>query len=109
MPSGRPPFWSLKSRDRPKIARVTGGSTNAQERPWWLTLGMLLVTTSSGVYLFQAASWRPLTSGSIPRWVIFIICLYGLGQIFEITFDGIIAGVGAKLGRLVNRGPKSAD
>jgi hypothetical protein len=62
---------------------------------WWYRLGTLTLTVGSAVELFKAAGIRPLTgpSASVASWVIFLVCTYGLAQIFEIIFAFVVSMV----------------
>jgi hypothetical protein len=62
-----------------------------KERQWWHKLGTLILTIVSAVGLFKAAGIPNPASASIAQWVVCTVCVYGLGQIYEVIFDAIAA------------------
>jgi hypothetical protein len=78
-----------------------------KERQWWHRLGTLILTIVSAVALFTAAGMPNPASASIAQWVIFTVCVYGLGQIYEIIFDVVAAIVDIKR-RQLRRGRGAA-
>jgi hypothetical protein len=65
---------------------------NAKDK-WWYRLGTLTLTVGSAVVLFKAAGIQPLTgpAASVASWVIFLVCTFGLAQIFEIIFASVVS------------------
>jgi hypothetical protein len=58
--------------------------------------GTLILTIVSAAGLFTAAGMPNFASASVAQWVVFAVCVYGLGRIFEIIFDVVVAIVDAK-------------
>jgi hypothetical protein len=73
------------------------------ERQWWHRLGTMTLTVVSAVGLFKAAGFLDLSGAPLASWVIFFVCVYGLGQIYEIIFDIVAAIVDAKRRQLARR------
>jgi ABC-type transport system involved in cytochrome bd biosynthesis fused ATPase/permease subunit len=67
-----------------------------KERPWWRRLGTLILTIVSVVWLLKAAGMLLSTSAPVAAWVISAVCAYGLGQIYEVIFDIVVAIADAK-------------
>jgi len=74
-----------------------------KERPWWHRIGTLTLTIVSVVGLFKAGGFPGLRSASIADWVIFAVCTYGVGQIYDILFDIIAVILDAKSRQLARR------
>ena len=55
---------------------------------WWYRLGTLTLIVGSSVELCKVAGIRPLAgpSASVASWVIFLVCTYGLAQMYEFIF-----------------------
>jgi hypothetical protein len=73
------------------------------ERQWWHRLGTLTLTIVSAVGLFKAAGFLDLRAAPLASWVIFFVCVYGLGQIYDVIFDIVVAIVDAKRRQLARR------
>lgn len=74
------------------MVRIAGRNSDH----WWYQAGTLILTIVSAVGLFTAAGMPNLASASVAQWVVFAVCVYGLGRIFEIIFDVVVAIVDAK-------------
>jgi hypothetical protein len=73
------------------------------ERIRWIKAGISGVAILSTVGLFKVAGILPTTSSSIATWLIFLFCMIGLRQIYEVLLDLIAVIVDAKSRQLARR------